>query len=127
MPLFNPYVIDFKTMKHRLLVYTGLVNGLGALVLFFVQPAWLLYYVMGGVISYGYLLSSFLTSEHPRKGISIVMSAIRVALVGFLIAWVGHFSVLYSTVVIAGFLSYKIVLLADFVIHCIGPTQTRGH
>ncbi len=70
---------------------------------------------IGGVlIGVFFLWSLMYTADHPRGRLQIVFSLTRMLLLAYLIVKLGHLRVLDTTVVICGFLSYKVGLVMEY-------------
>jgi hypothetical protein len=88
--------------------------------------SWGILFFMGLSIGFGYILSLFLTVESGQRKFTQVLSIFRMLIVSFLIVWVGHFKLLETSIVICGFLSYKVVLSLEFIDSLIGSKEHRG-
>jgi hypothetical protein len=112
-------IVEYPRFKRQLLTQTAFLALGVSLILLLKWPHALMPYVMGVIISYGYLLSLAVASEMPQRKLAIGLSIFRVAIVSFLIVWVGQFQVFATGVVLAGFLSYKIILTLLMVRHTV--------
>ncbi len=107
--------VQYPELKTRLirntLIWSALVTG----ILLIVYPKVVRPYVLGALLGYAYLFSLFLSVESPKRVFTIIISMIRMAIVSFLIVWIGQFRLLEIGVAFCGFLSYKIVLVLEFI------------
>jgi 4-hydroxybenzoate polyprenyltransferase len=78
-------------------------------------PTWVSSYAMGCILGGVYLAWLITTPLAKGAGHPLVFSSGRVAILGFLIVWAGHFQALSVMVVLLGFLSYKMSVLVDLV------------
>lgn len=125
--LFIPkQALDYKTLRGRATRNTLIVAAAWTLLWLVIRPEWGVLAGLGGVMSYCYLLSLFLTTEAPNRKLTIVVSTLRTVTVSFLIVFAGQFRLLDMCLVFSGFLSYKVVLIVEYIRHSIGFRPNRG-
>lgn len=118
--------VQYEALKARLFKNTGIISVLMGLILVFTMPQQLLFLWAGTLMAYGYLFALSFQAEFPQRRLAVALSIIRMATVSFLIVWVGQFKLLETCIVFCGFLSYKIVLVLEFVRHSVGIQFHRG-
>lgn len=124
--MFTMTLPEFPQFKMGLIRKTILFSVAVTLLLLIFYPAYAIYYSLGTAVAFGYLFSLFLSVEAPKRRLTIVLSIIRMALVGFLLVWLGQFRLLETTVVFSGFLSYKCVLVAQIIWYSVGTKLKSG-
>lgn len=118
--------VDYPTFKTRLVRNLLIWALFSTLAVFLFYPAWVSHYVLGVGLGFGYLWSLFRTVEYPQKKLSQVFSMVRILCVSFLIVWGGQFKLLDTCIVFCGFLSYKVVLVLEYVRYSVGIKFYRG-
>ena len=120
------FIVAYPELKSSLNRHIWIWNGIVALLLFALHRAYVLPYLLGAMVGYGYLLSLFLSAEYPQRRLTIVLSVLRMAVAGFLIVAMGQFRIFETGVVFCGFLSYKIVLILEIVRYSVGMKLNSG-
>jgi hypothetical protein len=120
-------IVKYPDLKAKLLRKTWLVAVLLAAPFVFLNHHQAFLVITGGMLAYAYMLSMFFATEFPQRRLAIGLSIIRMATVSFLIVWTGQFKLLDTCVVFLGFLSYKIVLVLEFIRYSVGIKLHRGN
>lgn len=124
--LLTMTVPEYPQFKMALVRNMVIVCAVITLLLLVFYPTYAIYYSLGSTVAFCYLFSLFLSVEAPKRRLTIILSIIRMALVGFLLVWLGQFRLLETTVVFSGFLSYKCVLVAQIVWYSVGTKLKSG-
>ncbi len=119
-------IVDYKALKGRLIKHLIILDIIAVIALWMMHPAFLPRYVMGAILGLGYLFSLFFSTEFPERRLAIGLSIVRMSTVSFLIVMLGEFKLLETCVVFCGFLSYKLVLVLEFVRYSIGIKFNSG-
>lgn len=118
-------VLSYPDLKRRLWRYqivTAFVMG----GFFLWYQAALLPWLVGGVVLGSFFLGSLMFSaEYPRNHVQFVFSLFRMVLLAYLIVCIGNFKFLETAVVICGFLSYKVGIVIETVIHALPALRFR--
>jgi hypothetical protein len=119
--------VDYPNLKSRLYRYTPIFSSAVTLTLFCVSQKWALAFLYGSILGLGYLWSLFLSTEAPKRKLTTVITVLRMVTVSFLIVWLGHFELHETCIVFLGFLSYKVVLVLEYVRYSVGMKLSRGN
>lgn len=119
-------IVNYPELKSHVIRATWVVGGIGSVGLALFNPAMAILFAAGAMLGYGYLLSLFLTAEAPQRRMAGLFSIVRIGIASVLIALLGQFKPLETGVVFCGFLSYKVVLVLEFIRFSIGIQRNSG-
>jgi hypothetical protein len=126
MVTYRQQPLTLKALKGRLLLRTLVVNFVSVLVLSVTQTAGLVYYMAGATLGLLFLITLFFSVEHPRGKAQTVMSIGRMIGMAYIIVALGNFNIWQTFIVICGFLSYKLVLVLEYLVQA-SPAFKRRH
>jgi hypothetical protein len=113
----------FAPMKRRFLLGTFGINVL-VLALCYAQP-WVGSLAAGMALGWVNLILLIRSAEKPREKAQAGMSVVRMMGLGYLIVLAGQGNTFETSVVIAGFLSYKLILLWEILHKGVFPSLIR--
>ena len=126
MPRLPQLLIPYSQFKPDFIRHLVVISTVLTLAVTCFKPAWGVYFGAGAGLGILFNLSMFLTVEAPKRSWVLALTAGRVVTVGFLIVLLGRFGLSNILIVISGFLSYKIVLIIQFIRYSVGLSPSRG-
>ena len=118
---------EYRQYFYRLIWFGTL--GLHALLLAATATFWpeLLKYAFAGVLMGLFnVWSLFRTVEHPRGGLQVVFSLIRIVVLAYLVVMIPQGRLPEFAIVIGGLLSYKVVLTAETLRQAAGLLRKKS-
>ena len=115
MMMIPPGILDFGQFCKKLWLGTIWVNAVMLLVAVSFFPNLLFQLVEGMVIGAFHLWSLMFSVKAPKRKLQFVFSLTRLALLAYVIVSTANFNIQEISVVICGFLSYKLVLVAEYI------------
>jgi hypothetical protein len=106
----------FQHLMKKLWLGTLGINLLLLAVVAYQWPHLIKHLILGIMLGWFYLWSLSFNAEHPKKGIQFVFSLIRICIFAYVIVKLSNARVLELAIVMCGLLSYKVILMAEYVV-----------
>ena len=107
-------ITPLARLKRALWYRTILIGAVYCLLLLWLAPSWAIFGLRGVLLGIAFVWSLAKSAENPAGKIQAGLSLVRMMGMAGLILFAGGFEVTPIAVVIGGFLSYKIGLLAEY-------------
>lgn len=117
---------DYEDMKRRLFWGTLLVDLLVLGIAIWLYPEGFLLLASGMAMGFFNLWSLSFSTEHPKHRIQFVFSLIRICILAYILVTLSHARVVELSLAIGGFLSYKLVLYAEYFIQATVSFRRSG-
>jgi hypothetical protein len=121
---YNP--IPFPKLKKRLWIGTFLVQAILLICVAIFRPEDLKVVFMSILLGCFYLWSLIFNAEYPKKSWQWSFSIIRMGLIAWLIVQLTDARMTQLALVIVGLLSYKLVLMVEYVIQALPVIKIKG-